>query len=52
MTLEANDSPVKCADTTDVVPVNAGDALSISTSTSTQNAVNIALRMNVAVEKQ
>jgi hypothetical protein len=45
----------KCGDTTDVVPVNAGDALSISTYNPPIPGGahrNNALKMNMSVEKQ
>jgi len=52
VTLKAMGQAVKCADTTDIVPVSAGDTLSISASTPTPEAVTEPLRMNVSVEKQ
>jgi hypothetical protein len=50
----AENQAFKCADTTDVVRVNAGDALTISmlSSTPVQPPLNSGLKINVAVEKQ
>jgi hypothetical protein len=55
VTLTAAGQPFKCTNTTDVVPVNAGDALSISTFaplTMSDIYTDSTLNMNVSVEKQ
>jgi hypothetical protein len=52
VTMTAFNKAFKCADTTDVVPVSAGDALSISNSTTLATGQYYGLRLNVSVEKQ
>jgi hypothetical protein len=55
VTLTTFNQAFKCADTTDIVPVNAGDTLSVSTYNPPIPGGaywNNALKMNVSVEKQ